>query len=383
MTLDQTKTLIAGVLKGWFRNKKTLDGFSQINNELYFNGNKVNGAGKDGVDGANGINGTDGFSPTISSSKSNGVLTLTITDKNGTRTETLTDGVNGTNGKDGNTPTIEIGTVETISSDKSASAEIEETETGIKINLKIPKGETGPKGDTGATGATGPAGSSSSFDPSVLNDYATKTYVDEKFNQSSQSQEPEVQEIESNSYDYIYDEASWNASFANGALKKYYTKYPDEDRYNQQEHRWAWPDGDKVNGEWPDYCVQCWEGAVNSNGAKFPWICPNFDTDVNAKIIFQYEGKEDVQPWGENIFGIGRKADGTDRLWGIASVAEEFQDKGFLIPENEENGDSSWSGRKGDNNFDINKFKMILVKQPTQPLSNEEIEALRNLLRNN
>ena len=45
MTLDQTKTLIAGVLKGWFRNKKTLDGFSQINNELYFNGNKVNGAG--------------------------------------------------------------------------------------------------------------------------------------------------------------------------------------------------------------------------------------------------------------------------------------------------------------------------------------------------
>lgn len=167
---------------------------------------------------------------------------------------------------------------------------------------------------------------------------------------------------ESDSYDYIYDEASWNASFESGALRKYYTKYPDEDRYNTQEHRWAWA-VDKVDGEWPEWCVQCWEGAVNANAAKFPWICPNFDDDVNSKIIFRYEGKSDVYPWGENVFGIGRKADGSDRLWGIASVAEEFGDKGFLIPENQNNGEESWSGEVGANNFDISKFTMILVKQ--------------------
>ena len=57
---------------------------------------------------------------------------------------------------------------------------------------------------------------------------------------------------ESDSYDYIYDEASWNASFESGALRKYYTKYPDEDRYNTQEHRWAWA-VDKVDGEWPEW----------------------------------------------------------------------------------------------------------------------------------
>jgi hypothetical protein len=36
----------------------------------------------------------------------------------------------------------------------------------------------------------------------------------------------------STSYDYVYDETSWNASESNGVLKKYHEKYPSEDLWN-------------------------------------------------------------------------------------------------------------------------------------------------------
>ena len=178
-----------------------------------------------------------------------------------------------------------------------------------------------------------------------LSDYALKADLDNYV-------EKKVEE--SDSYDYIYDEASWNASFANGALKKYYTKYPDEDRYNTIEHRWALAT-DKVDGEWPEYCIQCWEGAVNAAGAKFPWICPNFDENVNSSIVFEYEGMGKVYPWGSTVFG-------STKTWGIASVAEEFQYNGFLIPANAGAANENWAGEPA-NDFDVAKFKMYLVKQ--------------------
>lgn len=62
------------------------------------------------IAGVPGADGQDGISPTITASKSNGVTTLTITDKNGTRTATINDGqngspgTNGTNGSPGSTP---------------------------------------------------------------------------------------------------------------------------------------------------------------------------------------------------------------------------------------------------------------------------------------
>ena len=57
--------------------------------------------GKDGVDGKDGIDGTDGISPTATISKSGNTATITITDKNGTTTATVSDGTNGTNGTNG------------------------------------------------------------------------------------------------------------------------------------------------------------------------------------------------------------------------------------------------------------------------------------------
>lgn len=97
----------------------------------------------------------------------------------------------------------------------------------------------------------------------------------------------------SKDYNYVWNEETWNDSYQNGGLKLYYEAYPDEDRWNEQEQRPA-RSTDKVDGEWPSYCVQCWKGAINAPGAKFPWIVPYFTEDVDSKIIFVYNKKTNV-----------------------------------------------------------------------------------------
>lgn len=57
--------------------------------------------GKDGLNGQDGQDGADGFSPTATVTKSGKVVTITITDKNGTTTQTVSDGNDGQNGQDG------------------------------------------------------------------------------------------------------------------------------------------------------------------------------------------------------------------------------------------------------------------------------------------
>ena len=54
-----------------------------------------------GADGKDGQNGEDGYSPTVSVYKSGDTTTITITDKNGTHTQTVKDGTNGTPGEPG------------------------------------------------------------------------------------------------------------------------------------------------------------------------------------------------------------------------------------------------------------------------------------------
>lgn len=63
--------------------------------------------GKDGSDGAPGQDGqpgADGFSPTATVTKSGSTATISITDKNGTTTATVSDGQDGQDGDDGYTP---------------------------------------------------------------------------------------------------------------------------------------------------------------------------------------------------------------------------------------------------------------------------------------
>ena len=57
--------------------------------------------GTPGEDGKDGTDGKDGVSPTVSVSKSGKVTTVSITDKNGTKTATINDGADGQPGKDG------------------------------------------------------------------------------------------------------------------------------------------------------------------------------------------------------------------------------------------------------------------------------------------
>ena len=93
-------------------------------------------------------------------------------------------------------------------------------------------------------------------------------------------------------------------------------------------------------------CPQCWEGAVNAPEAKLPWVAIMFDTDVDAKLRFDYEGKDSVYPWGDTLFGIGEDK----KSWGLASPAKEFDDDTLALTAN-----------GGSDAFDGGSFKITLV----------------------
>lgn len=103
----------------------------------------LKGAKGDKGDSIKGDPGADGVSPTVAVSKSGKVTTVSITDKNGTKTATINDGSDGSNGKDGTSVTHSwSGTTLTVTSASGTSS----------ANLK------GEKGDTGDTGAAGKDG---------------------------------------------------------------------------------------------------------------------------------------------------------------------------------------------------------------------------------
>lgn len=125
-------------------------------------------------------------------------------------------------------------------------------------------------------------------------------------------------------WDYIWNEETWNDAYnkENSALKAYYEKYPDEDRWNENANRPAQA-RDKVDGEWPDYCVQCWKGAINAPGANYPWCVVNIHPFFGT-IKFEYDGGEAVYPWGEatrNFKGY----------FAIASIPGELGDEYKLV----------------------------------------------------
>lgn len=127
-------------------------------------------AGSPGATGPAGSDGKDGVSPTITTSKSGKVTTITIKDANGTKTATINDGSDGAAGKDGYTPQKNVdyfdgqpgkdgqngkdgvsvthswsGTTLTVTSASGTSS----------VNLKGDKGDTGSPGSNGSNGAPG------------------------------------------------------------------------------------------------------------------------------------------------------------------------------------------------------------------------------------
>ena len=138
--------------------------------------------GETGATGPQGAKGNDGVSPTVSISKSGTVTTITITDKNGTHTQTVNDGTNGTAGKagaDGKTPYFHVkysndgGKTFTSNSGEDVGTYIgtctdynqaDPTTVGSYTWARI-KGETGATGAKGETGATGPQGPQGNIGP--------------------------------------------------------------------------------------------------------------------------------------------------------------------------------------------------------------------------
>ena len=100
-------------------------------------------------DSIKGDAGADGVSPTVAVSKSGKVTTVSITDKNGTKTATINDGADGSAGKDGTSVTV-----------KSVS---ESTADGGSNVVTFSDGKTltiknGSKGSSGTNGTNGTNG---------------------------------------------------------------------------------------------------------------------------------------------------------------------------------------------------------------------------------
>ena len=131
--------------------------------------------GKDGVNGKDGADGKDGVSPTVSITKSGDTTTITITDEEGTHTQTVKDGTNGTPGTpgaDGKTPYLHLkysddgGTTFTADSGETPGAyigtytdftEADSTSVSDYKWAKI-KGEQGNPGKDGRPGENGEKG---------------------------------------------------------------------------------------------------------------------------------------------------------------------------------------------------------------------------------
>ena len=186
--------------------------------------------------------------------------------------------------------------------------------------------------------------------------------------------EEEKQRIRSY-FTLVKDEESWNESMQKGGgLYKYY-QWSDqanapykEDLWNTVANRAANindarkdPETNELvldeNGNYIyDNCERCWQGAIKAPGAKYPWIVVNITDDTPSYVIFKYTYPDgtvkEVRPWGSRIFGGPKE---TRREWGCASIATEFEDNSFLLPEN---------GNSQESTFDIERFELVL--EPVQ-----------------
>ena len=166
-----------------------------------------------------------------------------------------------------------------------------------------------------------------------LNDINFSVTVDEFLEENKNISFPE--------WDYVWNEASWNASFENGVLKTYYEVYDKlnapykEDLWNTVENRAANLSDARKDPETGEYvldengnyiyenCVRCWLGALNAPGAQYPWCCVKLPVPFEGTIKFKYDGGEDVFPWGEESRKFGRG-------FGIASIPAELGEE-FLL----------------------------------------------------
>jgi hypothetical protein len=105
----------------------------------------------DSIKGDTGATGADGVSPTVAVSKSGKVTTVSITDKNGTKTATINDGADGSPGsagKDGTSVTV----TKVTESTADGGSNVVTFSDGKTLTVK--NGKTGATGGKGADGKT-------------------------------------------------------------------------------------------------------------------------------------------------------------------------------------------------------------------------------------
>ncbi len=255
---------------------------------------------------------------------------------------------------------------------------------GDKANWNVPKGVFVSDGYRKAMFDT-VVGSNSSEETPVVETYSATEAIE--YNAALPGARKEGDEIDSNElvpYEFIDSQATWQASYENGILKDYYVwadttgAYPyKEDLWNEADQRGAnWNDivGVSETGNPQEFedgyhyvdkngntCVRCWDGVINAPEAKLPWVAISFDTDVNAKVRFDYTGKDSIYPWGDKIFGTGEG----HKSWGLASPAKEWNDDSFKL-----------TVLGGQEAFDKDNFHITLVHIVT---AEEAIEYNANL----
>lgn len=116
------------------------------------------------------LHGIDGVSPIATVTQTETGATISITDRDGTTTATITngqdgqdgrdgsdgqDGKDGKDGKDGQAATITVGTTSTGQPGTNASVSNSGTSSAAILNFTIPRGATGATGATGAPGKDG------------------------------------------------------------------------------------------------------------------------------------------------------------------------------------------------------------------------------------
>lgn len=99
-------------------------------------------------DGEDGQDGQDGYSPSATVTKTGDTATITITDKDGTTTETVSDGTDGTDGQDGYSPTATV-------SKTGDTATITITDKDGTTTETISDGQDGAPGQPGEPGEDG------------------------------------------------------------------------------------------------------------------------------------------------------------------------------------------------------------------------------------
>lgn len=124
---------------------------------------------------SDGADGQNGYSPTASVSKSGDTATITITDENGTTTATVSDGQDGAAGAPGQAATIAVDSTSTLPAGSSATVTNVGTSSAARLAFGIPKGDTGAAGQDGdaATITVGQVETLAPNQPAYVNNVGT------------------------------------------------------------------------------------------------------------------------------------------------------------------------------------------------------------------